>query len=68
MPNVNKNTQVKTLRREYGTLKRAYHKAGRAAVGKPSGSKSQRDYREIKREMNRVGSRLGRLTGAHKGR
>jgi hypothetical protein len=68
MPNASKKTQVKTLRREYTTLKRAYHKAGRAALGKPSGSKAKRDYQEIKREMTLVGSRLGRLTGIHKGR
>ena len=68
MPQVSKKTLVRKIRREYETLKRAYHKAGRAAMGKPSGSRAKRDYREIKRELGRVGSRLGKLTGVHKGR
>lgn len=68
MPRVSKQTLVKATRREYETLKRAYRKIGKAAFGKPSGSKVKRDYREVKRALNQVGSRLGRLTGVHKGR
>lgn len=68
MPRTSKKTLVTQTRREYNTLKRAYHKIGKAAFGQPSGSKVKRDYHEVKRELNRVGSRLGKLTGAHKGR
>jgi len=68
MPRVSKKTAIRETRRAYDTLKRAYKKAGRAALGKPSGSKAKRDYRIIKGELNRVGRRLGKLTGVHKGR
>lgn len=68
MPRASKKTLVRNTRREYDTLTRAFHKAGRAAFGKPESSKAKRDYREIQKERNRVGRRLGVLTGVHKGR
>lgn len=68
MPRESKKTLVKRTRLQYETLKRAYKKIGRQALGKPSGSKVQRDYRQVKSALRRVGSRLGRLTGVHKGR
>jgi len=63
-----KKTLIANTRREYTKLRRAYHAAGRKALGKPKNSGVQKDYRLIKREVSRVGARLGRLTGSHKGR
>jgi hypothetical protein len=54
---------VKAARSEYSSVKRAYHKAGKAAFGKPSSSKVKRDYHALKRAYKSAGSRLGRLTG-----
>ena len=54
---------VKAARSEYSTIKRAYHKAGKAAFGKPGSSAVKRDYAALKREYKRVGAKLGRLTG-----
>ena len=54
---------VKAARSEYSTVKRAYHKAGKLAFGKPSRSSVKRDYCALKSEYKRVGARLGRLTG-----
>ena len=51
------------LRREYESVKRLYHKVGRAAEGRPARSQSQRDYAVVKAEYHRLGRRLGRLTG-----
>lgn len=63
-----KRTQIAETRREYNKLRRAYHAAGKKAMGKPQKSEARKDYQLIKREVNRVGTRLGKLTGAHKGR
>lgn len=54
---------VRELRSEYGTLKRAYHKAGKAAFGKPANSAAKRQYHQIKRAYKTVGNKLGRATG-----
>ena len=54
---------IKTARKEYEASKRAYHRAGKLAFGKPSSSKVKRDYKAIKNEYKRRGARLGRLTG-----
>jgi hypothetical protein len=63
-----KKTIIAQARREYGTLTRAYHKAGKKAMGKPERSAVKKDYRQIQRERTLAGRRLGKLTGAHKGR
>ncbi len=63
-----KKTIVAATRREYDKLTRAYHKIGEKALGKPKKSQVQQDYQAVKRERNRVGRRLGLLTGAHRGR
>lgn len=68
MPRESKKTLVNRTRRQYQALKRAYKTIGRKALGKPSGSKVQRDYRVVRTALRKVGSRLGRLTGVHKGR
>ena len=68
MPATSKRAKEAALRREYDKLTRAYHSAGRAAMGKPEKSVAKRDYQIIKKERTRVGAQLGRLTGAHKGR
>lgn len=68
MPRESKKTLVARTRREYNTLKRAYRAVGKRAMGKPSGSKVKRDYRTVKAALRKVGSRLGKLTGVHKGR
>jgi hypothetical protein len=67
-PRPSKKTQIAATRREYNRLRRAYHAAGKKAMGKPKKSEARRDYQLIKREVNLVGRRLGKLTGAHKGR
>lgn len=54
---------VRQLRAEYGTLKRAYHKAGKAAFGKPANSAAKREYAQVKRAYKTVGNKLGRATG-----
>ena len=51
------------LRREYESVKRLYHRAGRAAAGKPARSRAQRDYAVVRAEYHRLGRLLGRLTG-----
>ena len=56
-------TEVKETRHEYDVLKRAYHKAGKAAFGKPENSVAKREYKQIKSAYRRVGNKLGRLTG-----
>jgi hypothetical protein len=54
---------VRQLRAEYGTIKRAYHKAGKAAFGKPANSTAKREYHQLKRAYKTVGNKLGRATG-----
>ena len=54
---------IKAARNEYGAAKRAYHRAGKLAFGKPSNSKVKRDYHAIRNEYRRRGARLGSLTG-----
>jgi hypothetical protein len=54
---------VRQLRAEYGTVKRAYHKAGKAAFGKPANSTAKREYGQIKRAYKAIGNKLGRATG-----
>jgi hypothetical protein len=68
MPLKNKKSRIAAARREYNRLTRAYHVAGKRAAGKPTSSTVKKDYRLIKRERERVGRQLGRLTGVHKGR
>ena len=51
------------LRREYESVKRLYHRVGNKAAGRPARSREQRDYAVVKAEYNRLGRRLGRLTG-----
>jgi preprotein translocase subunit Sec63 len=54
---------VRELRAEYVTLKRAYHKAGKAAFGKPANSKAKKEYAQVQRAYRTVGNKLGRATG-----
>lgn len=63
-----KRAVVAAARREYNQLTRAYHKAGRRAMGKPERSAVKKDYRELQHAREKVGRRLGKLTGVHKGR
>ena len=63
MPQTSKRAQIASTRREYGKLKRAYHKAGKKAFGKPEKSTVKREYRLIKRAYRAVGKKLGKLTG-----
>lgn len=63
-----KRALISATRREYNRLTRAYHKAGKRAMGKPERSAVKKDYRTIQRARATVGGRLGRLTGVHKGR
>ena len=58
-----KNAQITSLRREYSSATREYHRAGKKALGKPANSAAQKEYRAAKREKNIVGAKLGRLTG-----
>lgn len=54
---------VRQLRSEYGVVKKAYHKAGKAAFGKPSNSVAKREYATLKRAYRTIGNKLGRATG-----
>jgi hypothetical protein len=63
-----KRSIVLAARREYSKLTRAYHSAGKRAMGKPERSTVKKDYRKIQRARDLVGRRLGKLTGVHKGR
>jgi hypothetical protein len=54
---------VRQLRAEYGTITKAYHKAGKAAFGKPANSAAKREYNTIKRAYRTIGNKLGRATG-----
>ena len=54
---------IRQLRAEYEPLKKAYHKAGKAAFGKPANSKAKREYALLKRAYKTVGNKLGRATG-----
>jgi hypothetical protein len=63
-----KRALVLETRREYNKLTRAYHKAGNKAAGKPERSGAKKDYRIIQKERQKVGRKLGLLTGAHRGR
>jgi len=54
---------VRSLRSEYGIIKRAYHKAGKAAFGKPAHSTAKKEYAQLKRAYKAVGNKLGRATG-----
>ena len=68
MPQKSKKTKIAETRREYVKLTRAYHVAGRRAAGKPERSAVKKDYRPIQRARTLTGRKLGKLTGAHKGR
>lgn len=63
MPRQTKQTIIRKTRSKYNELNRAYHKIGRQAMGKPKTSTVHRDYVAVKRERNRVGRALGKLTG-----
>jgi len=54
---------VRQLRSEYGTVKRAYHKAGKAAFGKPANSAAKREYHTLRHAYKSIGNKLGRATG-----
>lgn len=65
MPTAKKNlkSEITNTRREYEKLKRARRVIGKKAFGKPERSPAKRDYRTVDREYQKVGRRLGRLTG-----
>ncbi len=63
MPRVSKKTLIAAARRDYNKLDRAYHKAGRKALGKPKKSVVHRDYETLKLARNAAGRKLGKLTG-----
>ena len=66
MPIVSKKTKIKRARSEYSKLDRAYHVAGKRAMGKPKKSVVHKDYEAIKKARNLAGRRLGKLTGIRK--
>jgi hypothetical protein len=68
MPKQTKRAAITATRREYNQLTRAYHSLGKKAMGKPEKSAAKREYRKVQRERRFVGTRLGKLTGVHKGR
>jgi len=55
--------KIATVRREYTTAKRMYHKIGKKAFGKPSSSSVKKDYGAVKREYRRLGKQLAHMTG-----
>jgi hypothetical protein len=63
-----KKALVAQARGEYTRLTRAYHKAGKQAMGKPERSPVKKNYRTLQRARTVAGRKLGKLTGTHKGR
>lgn len=63
-----KKTQIAQARSAYGKLTRAYHAAGNKAAGKPERSAVKKEYRQIQKARTQAGRKLGKLTGAHRGR
>lgn len=61
-----KRALVIATRTDYQKLTRAYHAAGKKALGKPKRSAVHRDYQAIKKARNAVGRKLGKLTGIRK--
>ncbi len=61
-----KRSLIIATRRDYQKLDRAYHKAGKQALGKPARSSVHRDYVALKKARNAAGRRLGKLTGIRK--
>jgi len=66
MPRTTKRAQIILARRDYKKLDRAYHAAGKRALGKPKKSAVHRDYVTLKRARNAAGKKLGKLTGVRK--
>ena len=58
-----KRATVASLRKEYESAKRAYHRTGKAALGKRDNSAEQKAYAAAKRHYRQVGRELGKLTG-----
>jgi hypothetical protein len=54
---------IRQLRAEYGSLRRSYHNAGKAAFGKPANSAAKKEYNRVKRAYKTAGNKLGRATG-----
>jgi hypothetical protein len=63
MPRISKRTLITAARRDYNKLDRAYHAAGKKALGKPKKSGVHKDYVALKRARNSAGRKLGKLTG-----
>jgi len=63
MPRTSKRTLITAARRDYNKLDRAYHAAGKKALGKPKKSGVHKDYVALKRARNSAGRKLGKLTG-----
>jgi hypothetical protein len=63
MPSVSKRTLIASARRDYAKLDRAYHTAGRKALGKSKKSAVHKDYLSLKKARNSAGRKLGKLTG-----
>jgi hypothetical protein len=61
-----KKTLIATARRAYQKLTRAYHAAGKRAIGKPKTSRVHREYVAARRARTAAGTKLGKLTGVHK--
>jgi hypothetical protein len=57
------SSEITATRAEYEKVKRVYHKAGKAAFGKPTNSTAKKEYKAVKAVYRRVGNKLGRLTG-----
>lgn len=57
------SSKIASKRREYAAVKSLYKKTGKKAFGKPKSSVPYREYKTVKREYQRIGGQLGRLTG-----
>ena len=55
--------KVREAAEEYGEIRRCYKKIGKAALGKPKSSRVHKDYVTIRREYQRAGKRLAKMTG-----
>lgn len=63
MPKTSKRSMIVAARKDYEKLDRAYHAAGKKAMGKPKKSTAQKEYQTLKRARNAAGKKLGKLTG-----
>lgn len=62
------SSKIAAKRKEYQAVKKLYKQTGKRAFGKPKTSVQYREYKTVRREYQRIGAQLGKLTGRKKRR